>query len=58
MLYFLFVLDVWEGYPYVVNLVTNMGTEGRYGSIDVDLNISSGMCFPSEITHDAIVHMD
>ena len=57
MLYFLFVLDAWEGYPYVLKLVTNMGTDGRYRSIYVDLNISPGMSLPWVIFHDPIGHI-
>ena len=46
MLYFIFVLDVWEGYPYVLKLVTNMGTEGRYRSIVGNVSAVSIMPWP------------
>ena len=59
MLYFLFLLDVGEAFPYVLKLVTNMGTEGslRYRSIDANTNISSGMCLLEEINADPIVRI-
>ena len=56
MLYFLFLLDECEAFPYVLILVTNMGTEGRYGSIDTNTSISLGMCLVEEIITDPIVH--
>ena len=56
MLYFLFLPDVGEAFPYVLILVTNMGTEGRYRSIDANTSISLGMCLLEEICYDPIVH--
>ena len=59
MLYFLFLLDVAEAFPYVSILATNMGTEGRYRSIDANtyIYISLGMCLLEEINADPIVHI-
>ena len=57
MLYFLFLLDVGEAFPYVLKLVTNMGTEGRYRSIDANKSISLGMCLLEEINADPIVRI-
>ena len=56
MLYFLFLPDVREVFPYVLILVTNMGTVGRYQSIVANTFISLGMCLVEEIICDLIVH--
>ena len=44
MLYFLFLPDVWVAFPYVLILVTNTGTMGRYRSIDANMYISLRIC--------------
>ena len=48
MLYFLFLLNEKEAFPYVLKLATgtNIGTEGRYRSIVANINISLGMRLP------------
>ena len=55
MLYFLFLINVGEAFPYVLKLVTNMGTVGRYRSIDANTNIKSGMCVLEEIIRQLII---
>ena len=57
MIYFLFLLDLGEAFPYVSILVTNMGTEGRHNIIDANKNISLGMFLPWEINADPIVRI-
>ena len=54
MLYFLFLIGCMRRKKL---LVTNMGTVGRYRSIDVKMIISLGKCFPEEICHDPNVHV-
>ena len=56
MLYFLFLPDVGEAFPSVLILVTNMGTEGRYQSINVNMIILLGICLFEEIICDPIIH--
>ena len=56
MIYFLFLPDAWEAFPYVLKLVTNMGTEGGYQSIVANTYISLRMGLVEEINADPIVH--
>ena len=57
MLYFLFLPDVWEAFPSVLTLVTNMGTVGtnRHQSVNVNMIILLGMRLLEEIFRYPIV---
>ena len=57
MLYFLFLFDAEEAFLYVLKLVINMGTVGRYRSIVANKSIWLGMCRIEEINTDPIVHI-